>query len=68
MSSLLKPFELDLDITSGQLIYAPMPNFSYSFIPENCCIVIPEYQEMLIFRKLSIDGKLVCEGNLVFIE
>jgi len=68
MSSLLKNFELDIDLSSGQLVYIPSPNFSYRTIPEGCCMIIPDYQEMLLFREIKIEGRLILEGNLAFVE
>lgn len=68
MSSALKPYELDLDITSGKIIYAPMPNFGYRLIPEGCCMIVPDYQEMVIYKELIVDGYLVIEGDLGFVE
>ena len=68
VSSVLKNFELDLDITSGQLVYVPSPNFSYHTIPEGCCLIIPDYQEMIIYRQFIGEGRIVVEGNLCSME
>ena len=68
MSSILKNFELDLDILSGQLVYVPSPNFGYKTIPEGCCMIIPEYQEMILYKELLVDGNLIIEGDVGFVE
>lgn len=68
MTSVLKPYELDLDISSGKLIYAPMSNFGYRTIPEGLCMYIPEFQEMMLYREIIIEGRLVIDGNLAFVE
>lgn len=66
MSGALKPMELDLDVTSGQLVYVPMPNFSYNYIPEGCCVKVPEYQEMVLSDTLEVNGTLNLQGDLSF--
>ncbi len=66
--NILKNFELDIDISSGQLTYVPSPNFSYSLIPPNCCIIVPIYQEMILNKRITIQGKLVLKGNLIFVR
>ena len=68
MTSLLKPMELDLDITSGQLVYLPSPNFSYNFIPYGCVIRIPCYQEMILSDEIDIEGDICLDGDLSFID
>ncbi len=67
MIGVLKPMELDLDITSGKLIYVPMPNFGYKMIPEYCCVKIDDYQIMTIYNRIEIDGLLLLNGDLAFI-
>ena len=66
--SILKPLELELDIISGKLVYLPTPNFSYRTIPEGCCMTVPEYQEMVLFHDIKIDGNLILEGDIAFIN
>lgn len=53
---------------NGQLVYQPIPNFSYSLIPFNCCLLIPIYQEMSLNRILRVEGKLFLQGNLFFVR
>jgi len=43
-------------------------NFSYNFIPENCCVHIPDYQEMIVSRLIDIEGDIVLDGDIVFLE
>lgn len=68
MISLLRPHQLDVDILSGELKYLPMANFSYKTIPENCYAVVPEYQEMILFNRITIDGNLILFGDIAFID
>lgn len=68
MTSLLKPMELDIDITSGKLIYVSSPNFSYNYIPYGLAIRIPCYQEMILLEELDLEGDICIEGDLVFID
>jgi membrane protease subunit (stomatin/prohibitin family) len=68
MSEILTPKELDLDITNGDLILVPCPNFSYKTIPNGCCMKIYTHQEMLLFNEINIDGVLIIDGDLSFVE
>lgn len=68
MTSALKPMELDLDLTNGQLVYSPKSNFSYRLIPEGCYACVPEYQEMVLNDKIEIYGNLFLIGDLTFIR
>lgn len=68
MSSILKNFELDLDIQSGKLVYVPSPNFSYNYIPTGCCMIIHQYQEMTVNTRITVQGRLVIEGSLIFLR
>lgn len=68
MSGVLKNMELDLDIRSGQLKYVPSPNFSYNYIPIGCCMIIHQYQEMTVNNRITIQGRLVIEGSLIYLR
>lgn len=68
MTTPLKPKEVDLNIFTGELTYLPMPNFSYEEIPVNCCVKVFEYQQMILFEDIIIDGNLILDGSLVILE
>lgn len=66
--SKLKPNELLVNPTTGQPILVPSPNFSYNYIPFGCCLKVHEYQEMILNKRIVVEGRLVLKGNLIFIR
>jgi hypothetical protein len=68
MSGVLKPTELELNILNGELVFSPLPNFSYKTIPVGCYMKISEYQEMILYNQVIVDGILSIDGDLVILE
>lgn len=66
--SVLKPTELLVQPDSGEVLLVPSSNFSYKTIPENTCMRVPEYQEMILYDKIIIQGKLILKGDLAFVR
>lgn len=68
MASALKPKELDINITSGELTYLPMPNFSYENVPTGCCMRIHEFQQMVVHQLIIVDGLMIADGTVVVLD
>lgn len=64
----LRPMITDFDVWQGGFAENPAPNFSYEFIPVNCCMKINEYQQMIIHNSITLDGTLIIDGTLVIID
>jgi hypothetical protein len=54
------PLKGSYDFVSG-------PGFSFRFIKANFSLFIPEHQQMLVKKNITIEGTLVINGELVII-
>lgn len=66
MSKLIKT-QIELDVMDGELHEMPLPNFSYNEIPENCRLKVHQYQQMIVFDEIIIDGTIVVDGDVIII-
>lgn len=66
--SILKPVEVLIQPITGEVTLVPSPNFSYKTIPYGSKIKIPIYQEMSLYKEVIVEGHLIIDGDLVFIE
>ncbi len=64
----LKPLEALVQPETGDFILVPSPNFGYKTIPSGYVLKVPEYQEMVLFDKIIVDGDLLLEGDLTLIS
>jgi len=61
----LRPMITTLDLWSGAFMEVPAPNFSYDEIPSGCCMRIYQYQQMFVYRELTIHGTVVNHGEII---
>lgn len=60
----IRPMEINIDNTNGEIRTVPSPNFNYNKIPENHFLKINRHQQMLVKSEIIISGELKIEGEL----
>lgn len=66
--SCFKPTELLINPVTDEPILVYSNNFSYKYVPYGCCLILNEYQEMILKKELKLDGNLKLDGDIYIIN
>lgn len=59
------PFKINPLSGELELVSIEDENFSFNYIETNCDIEVPEYQQMVVYDSLTIDGVLIVNGEVI---
>ena len=62
------PFKINPLSGELELVSIEDENFSFNYIETNCDIEVPEYQQMIVYDALTVDGILNINGEVIVID